>query len=83
MKINLELVDGESTVNYADEKEVFRTVKQIYWHIKQIEKKDYKISSLDFCFLSTISFTFSLFCFFSFLLSSAAFDGRAGDRGGK
>lgn len=47
MKINLELVDGESTVNYADEKEVFRTVKQIYWHIKQIEKKDYKISSLD------------------------------------
>lgn len=47
MKINLELVDGESTVNYADEKEVFRTVKQIYWHLKQIEKKDYKISSLD------------------------------------
>ena len=47
MKINLELVDGESTVNYADEKEVFRTMKQIYWHLKQIEKKDYKISSLD------------------------------------
>lgn len=47
MKINLELVNGESTVNYADEKEVFRTVKQIYWHLKQIEKKDYKISSLD------------------------------------
>ena len=25
----------------------------------------------------------AVFCFFSFLLSSAAFDGRAGDRGGK
>lgn len=47
MKINLELIDGESTINYADKKEVFRTVKQIYWHLKQIEKKDYKISSLD------------------------------------
>jgi len=47
MKINLEFVDGESPVNYADEKEVFRTVKQIYWHLKQIENKDYKISHLD------------------------------------
>ena len=30
MKINLELEDAEPIVNYADEKEVFKTVKQIY-----------------------------------------------------
>lgn len=47
MKINLELVDGEPTVNYADEKDVFKAVKQIYWHLKQIENKNYKISHLD------------------------------------
>ena len=47
MKINLELIDEESPVTYADEKEVFRTVKQIHWHLKQIENKDYKISYLD------------------------------------
>ena len=47
MKINLELEDGELTVDYADKKEVFRTMKQIYWHLKQIENKDYKISYLD------------------------------------
>lgn len=47
MKINLELEDAEPIVNYADEKEVFKTVKQIHWHLKQIESKDYKISHLD------------------------------------
>ena len=47
MKINLELIDEESPVTYADEKEVFRIVKQIYWHLKQIRDKDYKISYLD------------------------------------
>ena len=25
----------------------FKTVKQIHWHLKQIENKDYKISHLD------------------------------------
>ena len=47
MKLNLELVDGEQPVNYADEKEVFRAVKQIEWHLKQIKDKNYKISHLD------------------------------------
>ena len=38
---------GGCGASYADEKEVFKTVKQIYWHLKQIENKDYKISHLD------------------------------------
>lgn len=45
MKLSLELED--QPIKYADEKEVYRIVNQLEWHLKQIKDKNYKISFLD------------------------------------